>query len=286
VSESLHNGIEHQGVKDTHCFGDVIKKYRCKAKYNQRDLARLMKVNQNTICNWENDRYQPDAQTIRHLCTALNIPLNELFGLAEGEGMLTTEERILLSSYRSMSPNGRNMGLKLIAALCEEDARMRDKELRDTYMLSPVESTKAAAGVGCPFSDIPTSEYCFIRQNSLSRSADTLVVVSGDSMEPVYSDGDIVYVKLACTAHEGSDVICRTADGVVIKRLGRDGLYSVNSDRPFPQKYEDDDVRIMGRVIGKVCPDDIASPNILPILQELFVDEIATFEREHSHDVE
>jgi len=55
------------------------------------------------------------------------------------------------------------MGPKLIAAPCVEDTRMRDKELRNAYILSPVESTKAA-GNYCPFSDIPAPEYYFIRK--------------------------------------------------------------------------------------------------------------------------
>ena len=33
--------------KAAYAFGDVIRKYRTRAKYNQRDLAKLMGVNQN-----------------------------------------------------------------------------------------------------------------------------------------------------------------------------------------------------------------------------------------------
>ena len=55
--------------KSAYAFGDVIRKYRARAKYNQRDLAERMGVNQNTICNWETDKRQPDAQkgTVRLL---------------------------------------------------------------------------------------------------------------------------------------------------------------------------------------------------------------------------
>ena len=54
--------------KSAYVFGEVIRKYRVRAKYNQRDLAERMGVNQNTICNWETDKRQPDAQTLRRLC--------------------------------------------------------------------------------------------------------------------------------------------------------------------------------------------------------------------------
>ena len=69
--------------KSAYAFGDVIRKYRARAKYNQRDLAERMGVNQNTICNWETDKRQPDAQTLRRLCLLLDIPLYEFFGIED-----------------------------------------------------------------------------------------------------------------------------------------------------------------------------------------------------------
>ena len=66
-----------------YAFGDVIRKYRTRAKYNQRDLAERMGVNQNSICNWETDKRQPDAQTLRRLCLLLDIPLYEFFGIED-----------------------------------------------------------------------------------------------------------------------------------------------------------------------------------------------------------
>ena len=61
--------------KGGYAFGDVIRKYRSRLKYNQRELGKLMGVNQNTICNWETDKNQPDAQAMRRLCLLLDIPL-------------------------------------------------------------------------------------------------------------------------------------------------------------------------------------------------------------------
>ena len=70
--------------KAAYAFGDVIRKYRTRAKYNQRELAKLMGVNQNSICNWETDKRLPDAQTLRRLCMLLDIPLYEFFGMRTG----------------------------------------------------------------------------------------------------------------------------------------------------------------------------------------------------------
>lgn len=69
--------------RSCYAFGDVIRKYRSRLKYNQRELGKLMGVNQNTICNWETDKNQPDAQAMRGLCLLLDIPLYELFGIED-----------------------------------------------------------------------------------------------------------------------------------------------------------------------------------------------------------
>ena len=72
--------------KEIHIFGKVIRKYRVQSKFNQRDLAKRMGVNQNTICNWETDKNQPEIAnarlnapdaTLTDLGQSLNPPLGK-----------------------------------------------------------------------------------------------------------------------------------------------------------------------------------------------------------------
>jgi phage repressor protein C with HTH and peptisase S24 domain len=62
--------------------------------------------------------------------------------------------------------------------------------------------------------------------------------ISGDSMEPVYRDGDLVIVSPAAPIRRGDRVIARTADGqVMAKQLARRSarrveLKSLNPDHP------------------------------------------------------
>ena len=93
--------------KAAYAFGDVIRKYRIRAKYNQRELAKLMGVNQNSICNWETDKRLPDAQTLRRLCMLLDIPLYEFFGMEDRHSGLSEHEQRLLDFYRSLDDSGK-----------------------------------------------------------------------------------------------------------------------------------------------------------------------------------
>ena len=56
---------------------------------------------------------------------------------------------------------------------------------------------------------------------------------------------------------------------------------SVNSELPFGNKYEDDNVRVMGKVLGVTQPDDIASDDLVSVLEELLADDVKAFEQEH-----
>ena len=57
--------------------------------------------------------------------------------------------------------------------------------------------------------------------------------VKGKSMEPVYRNGESVYVQYTDSAVIGEDVICSSRAGIHIKRLGENGVYSLNKDYPF-----------------------------------------------------
>ncbi len=107
----------------------------------------------------------------------------------------------------------------------------------------------AAAGSGFYFDDIPTdtveAPYC--------QDADFIIGVSGDSMEPTYTDGDMVYVQ-KCQLVQAGEIGIFILDGVcLIKEAGETGLISHNP------KYDiipgNDRIICVGRVLGKVETD-------------------------------
>ncbi|MGN8738507.1 S24 family peptidase [Bilifractor sp. HCP3S3_D3] len=55
--------------------------------------------------------------------------------------------------------------------------------------------------------------YPLVAADRFNAEADTLIRVSGHSMEPVYHDGDMVYVKYTKDVENNDIVICTTAYG-------------------------------------------------------------------------
>ena len=264
-------------------FGAVLKRYRKEANLSQKELAERMNVTRNTVINWEADRSRPDYDCVPALCSALNLPLHELFGL-EKEWALSPVEGRLLRNFRQLTPASRRGIDRMVSALLEEEAAEKDRKLRENYRLFISRPGAAAAGTGVETQEVKPS-YTFLRKSSLNARADGLVRVSGESMEPVYHDGDWVYYREAACALPGEDVIADTDDGTVIKRLNRDGtLYSVNPALPYPEKTADNTLVIRGVVLGSVYASDYPAKDDSRLIEELFADEIREFREKYGLD--
>lgn len=263
-------------------FGAVVQKYRVKNNLSQPELAKLLGTSRNTVTNWETDKSLPSVSAIRELAKILDIPLYELFGISNQE-LPSSHENNLLREYRRLSRMGQKVIDKMISTILQEETDAHDSYLMENYFLLPLEATPAAAGSGCAFVEIPP-KYCFVKKNGYNESADALIRVSGASMEPLYHNGDLVYMKYASSADNGDDVICSTADGAVIKRINGRMLYSLNKDLPFGEKSEDDHVTILGIVLGIVSPDELPNEEERLALEEVKYQEVIQFNQEHGRE--
>jgi len=100
-------------------------------------------------------------------------------------------------------------------------------------------------------------------------------------MEPKYHNNDYVYIMYTSSADDEEDVVCSTADGAVIKRYRDRMLYSLNPKYPYGMKSDDDNVHIIGRVLGIVEDEDLPDDEDVELLDDLFSRERREFYKEH-----
>ena len=261
--------------------GSVIQKYRKQCAYTQKELADMMGVTRNTVICWENGKFCPDFALIAPLCNILDMPITELFGVKD-KFLVSPGEQSLLDQYRRLSSVGKTVANQVIKTMLAEETIAADKALDEAFTIFELPSTAAAAGTGNEFL-CDENDYCFLRKTSRNEKADAIIRVDGHSMEPAYMDGDYVYVEYTPSAREGEDVICRTNDGAVIKRLGHNEIYSVNTDPQYkyPQKFESDRVEIVGRVLGIVSSIDLPTSEEVSALEEVKHRELQQFKKDH-----
>lgn len=263
-------------------FGALLKEKRKAAGLSQQALADQMHVTRNTVINWEADKSKPDYSLIPQLCTLLDIPVQELFQMQEENRLSTLEERVV-RNLRRLSPMNRNVINIMATTMAEMELYNKKQDLKESFSLFLDRPGTNAAGTGDFVPDEQPS-CIFLRKSKLNSRADGIAHVRGRSMEPVYSDGDDVYYAAACFASPGQDVIVDTDDGAVIKRVADDyTLYSVNPDPAYayPEKNDQNTLVIRGIVLGIVHPSDYPAKEDLPLLEELFSDEIRAFKAEH-----
>ncbi len=263
-------------------IGPVLKKARNRKKLSQDELAGILGVTRNTVINWESGRNKPDIDMLIRLCRMLEIAIHDVF---PEDSPLSRLEWQIIESVRLLKPETQELVSAMIFAMVEKEQSAYAEKLRDAFKLVSLHAGSLAAGTagsGSYFVDEPAEPF-FLRISDRTAKADAVIRVSGHSMEPVYQNGDYVYFQLADTADAGEDVVVAWAGELYVKRMDNaGGLYSVNADYPFVYDGSGDDIRILGRVLGIVSSADRARPEDMDLLEELFRDELAGFNRESS----
>lgn len=241
-------------------FGEKIKSARKLKKLTQKQLAKEIGAAHNSVSDWENDKNKPDPDTIELLCGVLEISPNYL--LASSSDDFSPSEKLLIKKYRSLDQHGQETvqivldreseRTKIVKQQAERIAELETKpnNTSDVGMhLYPYLHRIACAGTSFAFEDIPTEQKLV----PYMPGADFVIGVLGDSMEPTFFDGELVYVRKTDHVRYGDIGIFTLGNEWYIKECGEFGLLSHNPD------YDDipgnEYIRVVGEVLGKV-PDE------------------------------
>ena len=249
-------------------IGEIIRQVRKAKRISQYALAESLGVTRGSIQNWEGNANEPSLSMLPRICNALGITLADLLGIPTTYSACNQGEITLLHTYRELSEDNKRITLALLKALYEEELRIErekleaiEKEEYETHNALIFHPAKAAAGTGIELYDSSDATFKIVNITDENSEADGIVEISGDSMEPKYSDGAWLYYKDAEVADAGDIVLASTSDGYVVKKFGEDGkLHSINPQRPFNPDTEDFVVHIEGIIIGEVQPEDLPSP--------------------------
>ena len=86
--------------------------------------------------------------------------------------------------------------------------------------------------------------------------ADCALTVRGDSMEPAYRDGDVIYIRCCPDVRDGAVAVVAVDDAVTLKHVYHDSRgVTLVSDNPAyaPMRFDPgncDSIRIIGQVVG------------------------------------
>lgn len=193
AADSVYNaGTE----REANVIGKKIAQARTDRGLSLAEFSELLNryglaIKRQGISKWENGLAVPNAYQLLAVCHALEI-----------------QDGISYFTQNSAYQNPLNeAGLKKLREYQEDliaSGRYTPKKAPSNivYIDKPVSTLPASAGTGA-FLEEEDFELVSFPENSVPTQADFGVRVSGDSMEPVYHDGQIVWVQRCTTLSPG-----------------------------------------------------------------------------------
>ncbi len=243
-------------------FGERLTELRKENGYTTRnEFADRLKIPSTTLRNYETDAREPGHTFLKQISEMFNVSVDYLLCLTDDKEkvssyQLKNSEYEHIKKYRVLDDYGHEA---VNAILDIEYNRCQLKEDHITYVDPEGQSNLrtlqyfrriASAGTGqVVFEDMP-AERIEIPDIPEYRCVSYAIGVNGDSMEPLYYDGDILLIETTLQVDIGEVGIFIVDGEAFVKQLGEGKLVSLND------KYKDipltEHSNCMGRVVGKL----------------------------------
>lgn len=191
----------------------------------------------------------PNSDIVIKLAEYFNVSTDYLLDVNNSSSQDETE---LLNTYRNLTDNGK----KQVIDFVDKVANMESSE---DFFVATVKikhsDFKVSAGVGIEIGDYNEWEYVEVPKTREAVKADYCLTIKGDSMSPMFENGDVILVKDQSAVDIGDICVYNINNSGYVKKFDGDRLISLNKiydDVPIPTGT-DDIVKCCGLVLGKTA---------------------------------
>ena len=237
-------------------LGSSIKEVRKSKKLTQKKLAELTGFKQNTISNHENGNRQLDEKDIRIYAQALEVSPQYLFDLAKPSSIeITPTTSPIQSIYDQLEPPRQGKVLTFAEKQLKEQKNEEETKINEVsekvvqlYDYDYYDHA-TSAGTGQYLNDVRVERI----ELPVDVDADFVIPIKGDSMEPDYQDGDLVFIQTSVDLTDGVIGVFNYNGEAYIKQLVIDTeqayLHSLNPEYKDMPITPETDFRIIGEVV-------------------------------------
>jgi transcriptional regulator with XRE-family HTH domain len=209
-------------------FHETIRNLRTNKGLTGETVANAIGISESAYRNYERGVREPSFDILAKLADFYGVTTDYLLGREDkndpianiaAQYGLAPAAKAVLAAYLYMDSDMRTALLDTIKQLVNADDR--------PTMTIRKHINKAAAGSGYDLADDDEFEDITIIRTNTAEQADFAVEVDGDSMEPDYHDGDIVFVRIGKEVpvgavglfiHEGKGYIKERGETCLISR--------------------------------------------------------------------
>ena len=198
--------------------------------------------------NWRKG-VTPTIDVVIKIAEELNVSADYLLDVNNSSSQDETE---LINTYRNLTDNGKKQVIDFVD-------KVADMEASEKFFVATVKikhsDFKVSAGVGVEIGDYNDWEYVEVPKTREAMKADYCLTIKGDSMSPMFENGDVILVKDQPAVNIGEICIYNINNFGYVKKFDGDRLISLNKkydDIPIPTGT-DDIVKCCGLVLGKTA---------------------------------
>lgn len=233
---------------------EIINRLKKEKGITNAQLAQLSGVTQSTLDKiTAGINTNPKLETLQAICRALGCRLADFDDSADHSAEVTDFEMLHLKKYRVLDVFGKRAVDAVLDAEHDRMTHIVEREQKGWITYISCYDLAVSAGIGEPMGDSYYTNKIEIPTERIPENAHYCVRVNGDSMEPAYKDGDIVFVERVEDSVRTGEIGVFVLNGEgFIKRVGDRELISLNPDYSPISLSEFDDLRCQGRVLGKI----------------------------------
>lgn len=234
-------------------MADNIKRLLSAKGLNPRQLAIALDFKYTTVNDWVNAKTYPRIDKIEMLANFFNVSKSDLVENKTEEVATTSPVQAI---YDQLTPPRQAKALtylekQLLEQKNEEETKINEvSEVIQLYSYNYYDHP-ASAGTGQYLNDVRVEQI----ELPIEVDADFVIPIKGDSMEPDYHDGDLVFIQTSVDLNDGVIGVFNYNGEAYIKQLVIDTeqayLHSLNPKYKDMPITPETDFRIIGEVVGR-----------------------------------
>ena len=234
-------------------IGNQIKTFRKSAGFTQDELAKRLNTTKQTISRYEKGDRKANQDMLFELCDIFGVSIDDFFP-SQNEALQSPTTSPIQTIYDQLEDDRQ----KKVVTYAERQLNEQNEEKTKINEVSEVIQLysydyydhPASAGTGQYLNDVRVERI----ELPVDIDADFVIPIKGDSMEPDYHDGDLVFIQTSVDLNNGVIGVFNYNGDAFIKQLVIDKeqayLHSLNPAYKDMPITPDTDFRIIGEVVG------------------------------------
>ena len=233
-------------------IGNQIKTFRKSAGFTQDELAKRLNTTKQTISRYEKGDRKANQDMLFELCDIFGVSIDDFFP-SQNETLQSPTTSPIQTIYDQLYQPRQAKVLTYAERQLKEqnEEETKENEVSEVIQLYSYDyyDHPASAGTGQYLNDVRVERI----ELPVDVDADFVIPIKGDSMEPDYHDGDLVFIQTSVDLNDGVIGVFNYNGDAYIKQLVIDKeqayLHSLNPAYKDMPITPDTDFRIIGEVV-------------------------------------